>query len=159
MNKEWLRNNWRLCFFMALIVLLIVSYAWTSIFEKSLNEMDSYNPNLIPEEKYYPLKKFSGGSTENNKNRLFETTPFRVNSNKIKLVVTKGIGTEILSVCIDSLNYNAPILNHNCVHSEGNKWDDKEWTEFPQNINKKYRYIIMAVTDGDWKAEVFEYRK
>ena len=59
MNKEWLRNNWLLCFFMTLIVLLIVSYAWTSIFEKSLNEMDSYNPNLIPKEKYYPLKKFT----------------------------------------------------------------------------------------------------
>ena len=157
MNKQWLKNNWLLCFFMTLIVLLIVSYAWTSIFEKSLNEMDSYNPNLIPEEKYYPLKKFSGGSTE--ESGPFLSTSFSINSNKIKLVGIKKQFTEFLAICIDSSDYNAPIPRNNCVRLKDDYYSELESTEFPLKIDKKYRYEISVVADGDWKAEVFEYRE
>ena len=157
MTKEWLRNNWVLSLFITLIGVIIIAYVWNSVFGKSIYEMNSYNPNLIPEEKYYSLKKFNGGSTE--ESGPFLSTSFSINSNKIKLVGIKKQFTEFLAICIDSSDYNAPIPRNNCVRLKDDYYSELESTEFPLKIDKKYRYEISVVSDGDWKAEVFEYRK
>ena len=66
-------------------------------------ESDSYSA----EEKYYPLKTFSGDSTE--ESGPFLSTSFSINSNKIKLVGIKKQFTNILTICIDSSDDKAPI--------------------------------------------------
>ena len=116
-------------------------------------ESDSYSA----EEKYYPLKTFSGDSTE--ESGPFLSRSFSINSNKIKLVGIKKQFTNILTICIDSSDDKAPIPKNNCVRFEGDYASEKEAIEFPLRIDKKHRYEISVVADGDWKAEVFEYRE